>query len=497
MAHTTPATTHPVGREEPRAGAVIGALAAAGITVAVMQTLVVPLIPDLPALLDTSPSAASWVITATLLAGAVATPVTGRLGDMYGKRRVLLACLALLVVGSAICALGDSLVPVLVGRALQGCAMGVIPLGISIMRDELPPERMGSAMALMSASFGIGGALGMPLSAAVAQATDWHMLFWGSAGLGAITFVLVTVLVRESPVRGGGRFDVPGAIGLSAGLICLLLAISKGGDWGWSAPLTLGLFAAAPVILLLWGAYELRARTPLVDLRTTAKPRVLLTNLTSVLVGFSMYAMQLVQPQILQLPAETGYGLGQSMVAAGLCMAPSGVVMMLVSPVSARLSARWGPKTSLITGVGGVALGYAVGIPLMSEVWHLVLVSCIIGAGIAVAYAAMPALIMSAVPVTETAAANGLNALMRSVGISSSSAVAGVLLASMTTSFAGTEVPSLAGFRTAFAIAGAAALAAIALALFIPAHRPGRPVAVRPEPGTAQPRPSGTASTPA
>ncbi|MFI7275465.1 MFS transporter [Streptomyces sp. NPDC049879] len=496
MAQPIPVPAQQAGRQEGRAGAVIGALAAAGITVAVMQTLVVPLIPDLPALLDTSPSAASWVITATLLAGAVATPVTGRLGDMYGKRRVLLLCLGLLVAGSVICALGDSLVPILVGRALQGGAMGVIPLGISIMRDELPPERMGSAMALMSASFGIGGALGMPVSAAVAQATDWHTLFWGSAGLGVVTFALVVALVRESPVRGGGRFDLVGALGLSAGLVCLLLAISKGGDWGWSGTPTLALFTAAPVILLLWGAYELRARTPLVDLRTTAKPRVLLTNLTSVLVGFSMYAMQLVQPQVLQLPAETGYGLGQSMLAAGLCMAPSGVVMMLVSPLSARVSARWGPKTSLITGVAGVALGYAVGIPLMTEVWHLVLVSCIIGAGIAVAYAAMPALIMSAVPVTETAAANGLNALMRSIGISSSSAVAGVLLASMTTSFGGAEVPSPDGFRAAFAVAGVSALAAIAVASFIPAHRPARPVATHPEPGTLE-SPTGTASRPA
>ncbi|RKN37199.1 MFS transporter [Streptomyces hoynatensis] len=462
-------------------GTIVAALAGAGITVSIMQTLVVPLIPDLPRLLGASSSGASWVITATLLTGAVATPVMGRLGDMYGKRRMLLTCLGLLVAGSLVCALSSSLAPMVAGRALQGCAMGVIPLGISIMRDELPPERMGSAMALMSSSLGIGGALGLPASAAIAQNTDWHVLFWGSAGLGVLSMTVVLLFVRESPVRAGGRFDLVGALGLSAGLVCLLLAISQGADWGWGSAVTLGLFAAAVVLLLVWGGWELRAGQPLVDLRTTARPRVLLTNLASVVLGFAMYAMSLVQPQLLQLPEETGYGLGRSMVVAGLCLAPSGLVMMLVSPVSARISARFGPKISLMSGAAVVALGYGAGIPLMDAVWQIVLVSCVIGAGIAIAYAAMPALIMSAVPQSETAAANGLNTLMRAVGISSSSAVVGVLLANMTTDFAGQALPSLNGFRTAFAIAALGSLAAVLVAAFIPAHRPERAVAARPK----------------
>ncbi|MEO5874253.1 MAG: MFS transporter, partial [Streptosporangiaceae bacterium] len=239
--------------------------------VSAMQTLVVPLIGELPVLLHTTASNGFWAITATLLAGAVTTPVFGRLADMYGKRRMLLFALGLLIIGSVVCALGDSLVPVVIGRALQGSAFCVIPLGISIMRDELPPEKMGSAMALMSSSLGVGGALGLPAAAAVAQHTDWHTLFWGSAGLGAIVFVLVVVLVPESPVRAGGRFDVVGALGLSTGLICVLLAISKGGDWGWASGTILGLFAAAVVVFTLWGRWELRTSGPLVDLRTTTK----------------------------------------------------------------------------------------------------------------------------------------------------------------------------------------------------------------------------------
>jgi MFS family permease len=376
----------------------VAVLSFSGIVVSLMQTLIVPLIPSLPRLLHTSASNTSWAITATLLAGAVATPVLGRLGDMYGKRRMLLVSVGLLVVGSVVCALSDSLAPMVVGRALQGFSIGVIPLGISIMRDELPPERLGSAMALMSSSLGVGGALGLPGAAALAEHADWHLLFWGAAGLGVVVAGLVVVVVAESPLRGGGRFDLLGAVGLSVGLLCLLLGISKGADWGWGSGRTSGSFVAAVVVLVSWGWWELRVTGPLVDLRTTMRRQVLVTNLASVVIGFALYAMSLVLPQLLQLPSATGYGLGQSMLTAGLVLGPSGLVMMAVSPLSARMSTAWGPKVSLMVGSMVIAVGYGLAVVFMTQVWQLVVVASVIGAGIGLAYAAMPALIMGAVP---------------------------------------------------------------------------------------------------
>lgn len=207
-------------------------LAFSGIVVSLMQTVVIPLIPELLGLLNASAADTTWAITATLLAGAVVTPTVGRLGDMFGKRRMLLLSLALLVAGSVVAALSSSLAPMVAGRALQGFAAGVIPLGISIMRDELPAERLGSATALMSASLGVGGALGLPAAAFLAERADWHMLFWTAAGLGVIATALVLTVVPESAVRSPGRFDSVGALGLSGGLFALLLGISKGGDWG-------------------------------------------------------------------------------------------------------------------------------------------------------------------------------------------------------------------------------------------------------------------------
>lgn len=450
---------------------IVAVLAVAGVTVALTQTLVIPLMPQLPGLLGAAPADTSWVVTATLLSAAVANPVAGRLGDLFGKRRVILVSITLLVLGSALSALSPSLPFLVAGRALQGLGMGVIPLGISLMRDVLPAGRLGPAMALMSSSLGVGGALGLPVAAAVAQYADWRLLFWGMAGLSTIIGGLVLWLIPESQVRAKGRFDFVGALILAAGLVCLLLAISKGSDWGWGSGVTLGLFAAAGVVLLLWGVWELRHPAPLVDLRSTARRPVLMTNLASVVVGFSMLAMSLIAPQLLQLPSGTGYGLGQSLLAAGLWMAPGGLMMMVVAPYAARLSAARGPRASLMVGALIIAAGYTVALALMGSVWGVLVFNMLITTGVGFAFAAMPALIMNAVPASQGAAANGLNTLMRAIGTSMASAVIGVVLANMSTDFNGAALPSEAGFQVAFAIGAGAALVAAALVLAIPSQR--------------------------
>ncbi|WP_328496662.1 MFS transporter [Streptomyces sp. NBC_00414] len=466
----TRTTTDPRTRR-PSGSGIVPVLAFAGIVVAVMQTLLVPVIKDLPELLGTSPGNATWVMTSTLLAGAVSTPIMGRLGDLYGKRRMLIASLAVMVVGSLIAGFTSELLVMIVGRALQGFAMGAIPLGIGLMRDALPREKLGSAMALMSSSIGVGGGLALPVAALVAQHADWHALFFGSAALGVASILLTLIFVPESPMRAVGTFDVLGALGLSAGLVLFLLPITKGSDWGWTSGTTLGLFGAAATVLLLWGVMELRVKAPLVDLRTTARPAVLFTNLASIMVGVAFYAVSLVLPQLLQLPASTGYGLGQSMVVAGLCVAPLGLTMMFTAPVYARISAKYGPKVTLMIGMLIIAVGYGAGLGLMSAAWQTIIIAVVLGAGIGLAYSSLPALIIGAVPASETGAANGLNTLMRSIGTSVSSAVIGMVLANTANQVGGVAVPTMHGFRVSFMIATGAVLLGLVFAAFLPGRR--------------------------
>jgi MFS family permease len=450
---------------------IITVLSFCGIVVSLMQTLIVPLVPILPSILHASAADASWAITATLVFGAVSTPIAGRLGDMSGKRRILAASLAALVVGSILCALTSSLLPMIVGRALQGTATGVVPLGISIMRDELPRERVGSAIAVMSATLGVGGAIGMPLAAVIAQDANWHVLFWSSAGLGVLSLLASLALIPESPIRSEADFDYVGAAGLTAALVALLLAVTKGGDWGWSGPVTLSLLAASVLLFLIWGAYELRLHEPLVDLRVSARPQVLFTNLASVAVGLSMYAMSLIPVQMLMAPKSTGYGMGLSMAYAGLVLMPGGLAMFALSPFSAKISARSGPRTTLLIGASSIAVGYLVELAFRSTPWEIMIAMLIVGGGIGLAYAAMPALIMGAVPVHETAAANGLNSLFRSIGTSLSSAIVSVVLAEMTMQAAGQTLPARAGFTVSICIVIGACLLAVSMTLLIPRPR--------------------------
>ncbi|NDZ97518.1 MFS transporter [Streptomyces sp. SID6673] len=448
--------------------AVVIVLCFGGLVASLMQTLIVPIQPELPTLLNTSISNASWVVTATLLAAAIAMPISGRLGDMFGKKRIILASAVLLIAGSLVCALSSELIPMIVGRAVQGLAMGFIPLGISLMREVTPPRLTSMAVSAMSATMGVGGAIGLPLAAWVAQQWDWHALFWVSTGLAVIVAALVTLLVPHvEDGTSGGRFDIVGAVGLAIGLSGVLIAVSKGNDWGWSSGTTLGMMFGGIAVLLVWGMFELRHSEPLVDLRTTARPAVLLTNIGAIAIGFGMMAQMIVVPQLLEIPEAMG-GLGQTLLAAGLWMAPGGLMMLVFAPVSATLINNIGAKFTLAIGATVLGLGYLVASMLMDAPWQLAVAAVICSAGVGIGYAAMPTLIMGAVPMTEAGAAVGLNGLMRSVGTTSASAVMALVLTSSTVAYGPAEVPSHTAFKWCFVIGAIAAFVGVAITLFIP-----------------------------
>ena len=456
----------------PNERAIVASLAFTGLVASFMMTLVTPLLPELPEILGVTTQDALWVVTATLLAAAVATPISGRLGDLYGKRRMMLVLLGSLIVGSVIAGFSSSLIPLVIGRSLQGAGLGVIALGISILRDVLHRDSLGKAIALVSATLGIGGAVGLPISALISQYLDWHVLFVVSGLLGAVGFALVVMFVPVSTLRSEGRFDYVGAVGLAAGLVGILLAISKGNEWGWLSPLTLGIGLGGVGVIGLWAVFELRVDSPLIDIRVALRRSVLLTNLASVTVGFAFFATAVALPLLLEAPTGTGVGLGQSMLIASLCLMPSGLVMWAMSGTAAKLTARHGARTSLLLGVSIIAVGYALAIFLMTEIWHAILVATAVGFGVGFAYAAMPTLIMAAVPASETAASNGLNSVMRTLGSTAASAVIGLILASNIVTVDGVTTPNAFGFQLSFGICAAAAVIGVVFTLLLPRHQP-------------------------
>jgi len=434
-----------------------------------MFTLVVPLQAELPALLNASREDTSWVVTITLLVAAVATPISGRLGDMYGKKRVVIVLLIVLIVGSVIAALSTSIVGVIIGRGLQGATTGVVPLGIAIMRDVLSKERLGTAVALMSATMGVGGAVGMPVAAYLAANADWHWLFWLSAALGLVGAVLVILVVPEDVLLAPGRLDIVGAIGLAIGLTGLLLYVSRGSEWGWADPRSLASAGVGVLTLLVWGWYQLKTKEPLLDLRVAVRPAVLFTNVAAICMGFALFGSNVTFPQLLELPVKIG-GLGLDVFSAALVVATSGVVMMVISPLSGFLERTVGPRPLFTVGTAAIVLAYVFVMLWSTEVWHLIVANLLIGVGIGFSFAAMPMIIMRAVPAHETGASNGLNALFRSIGSSAAAAVMGGVLASMSVQVDGVAAPTRDAFELSFWLSIVAGIVAFVLTFFIPRH---------------------------
>ncbi|MFI5429163.1 MFS transporter [Aeromicrobium sp. UC242_57] len=189
--------------------------------------------------------------------------------------------------------------------------MSVVPLGISILRDELRPDRVPTAIALISATLGAGASIALPLSAYLAQNFNWHIMFWAAAGVSVIALVLIVIFLPESPTTNPARFDLVGAAGLSAGLILLLLPITKGSTWGWDSPIVIGMLASSVVVLVAWVWFETRVDNPMVDIRVSSSRPVLLTNIASVLAGFAMFTNNLILPQPCSRRSRRGTGSGR------------------------------------------------------------------------------------------------------------------------------------------------------------------------------------------
>ena len=444
------------------------ALASSAMLASFLQTIMTPLIPELPATFDASASSVSWVLTAALLAACATAPISGRIGDIVGKKNVLLGLLGIIVVGSVLGALSTTLEGVIAARALQGIGLGVMALNVSALRETVPPARLPAAVAAVSASNGIGGALGLPLSAVVSEYFDWHGLFWLAAVLAVLSALAIAVFVpRSSPVVAT-RFDLVGGIGLAVGLCGVVLAISQGPVWGWPAPATILCGAGGLVVLAAWTAHELRTPVPLIDLRLMARRPVLVTNLIGITSGFCWFAIPGLVARLLQSSDGPGPGLGLDMVTASIVIVPTGLSMLLVAPLAQRLVRRVGTRAAILLGTITTGVAYTFAYLTAHEPWQLAIVACLVGVGSVLVFSSASLVIMANVPTTATGAANGVNAVFRWLGSTMSSAIFGAILAGLATTYFTVPVPTLDGYRVSFAIAAGAGLVGSMLALVLP-----------------------------
>jgi EmrB/QacA subfamily drug resistance transporter len=440
-------------------GLTLAVLAVSGLSFALLQTMVAPALPAIQAEYGASTPAVTWVLTIYLLTASIFTPVLGRLGDMFGKERLLVIVLLVLGAGTLISALSASLPMLIAGRAVQGAGGAIFPLSFGIIRDEFPREKVGSGIGLISATFGVGGGAGLVLSGVIVDHLDYTWIFWLSLLVIAAAVVSAHFFVPESPVKTPARIDWGGAALMSIGLSAVLLAVSEGNSWGWGSARVLGLIAAGAIVLGVWARYELRVPQPLVDMRMMRLRGVWTTNITALMVGFGMFGSFLLVPQFVEMPPAAGFGFGASVTEAGLYLLPSAAVMLVSGPMAGWLGNRLGSRTPLLIGIALVALGFVQLAVLHSEHWHVFLNSVLTGAGIGLAFASMATLIVDAVPQTQTGVATGMNTIMRSIG--------GALGAQIAASIVGAHADE-AHFVVAFLVSAGGLVLAFLAGLCIP-----------------------------
>jgi EmrB/QacA subfamily drug resistance transporter len=439
-------------------------LSLGGLAFAVLQSLVAPALPVLAHDLQASTGDISWVLTAYLLSASVLTPILGRLGDISGKRKVLLVVLAILAAGTLLAAVAPNLPILIVARALQGAAGAILPLSIGIVRDLLPREKVGVTVGLLSAIFGIGAGLGIVAAGPIVDHLSWHWLFWLPLVLIVVALIGVTVGVPESKVRTPGRLDLVGAAILSVSLVALLLAISKGREWGWGSAETLVLMIVGTVALVVFVLVELRVKEPLIDMRLMAIRGVWATDLVGLTFGFAMFGTFLLIPTLLELPAATGYGFGKSVSEAGLFLLPTTLMMLIFGPLSGLLERKFGPKLPMFLGAVSVTAAFALPAVAHSSLWQLLVSGALTGIGIGLAFAAMSNAIIEAVPATQTGEATSVNSIVRTVGGSIGSAViAAVIVSDVTPQGIPTDHAFTTGFWVATGVSALAVLASLAL----------------------------------
>ncbi|HVW18809.1 MAG TPA: MFS transporter [Solirubrobacteraceae bacterium] len=394
----------------------LAVLVIGGVAYSLVQSLVVPALPEFEKQLHASTSSVSWLFTAYLLSASVATPILGRLGDMYGKEHVLVWTLVGLAAGSILCALSTSLVPMIVGRLIQGAGGGIFPLAFGIIRDEFPRAKVAGGIGFMSSLLGVGGGLGLVLAGPIMDNLDYHWLYWIPLIPTAFAALATWRWVPESPVKTPGRINWIGAALMSAGLIIILVVITQTTDWGWGSARTLGGLTLGLAILAVWIVQELSVDEPLVDMRIMRIHAVWTTNLAALLVGVGMYASFEVIPQYVQEPASTGYGFGASLIGSGLFLLPCTVLMVTVGQFSGAFTRRFGSKQLLVAGCAASAAAFVLLLAARSEPWQVYLAAGLLGIGTAFAFASLGNLIVEAVDQHHTGVASGMNTVMRTLG---------------------------------------------------------------------------------
>jgi MFS family permease len=435
--------------------------------------MVIPALPQIQADFDSTAASTAWVMSAFFISSAIFTGVMGRLGDMFGKRRMLLVTLCAYGAGAALCAFSTSLPVLVAGRVIMGAGAGMVPLGYAIARDELPALRVSRGIGTIAMMIGLGAGIGMILGGVLVDSAGWHASFVLASVITLVSLALVATFIPESPVRSPAAVDWVGACLLAFGLGGLLLGISRASYWGWSDSRTVTLLGAGLGVLVTLLAVEARTTYPLLHVPTLRMRPVLFTNVASLTMGAGQVAVSILVVQLAQLPESRG-GLGLSATNAGLLIIPYSLTMVLGSQMAGRSAARIGGRGILAAGsaIAALGLGCLAVLPITELLlWALAALS---GFGISMTLVAAPYLLAESVPPARTGEANGLNTIARAIGQSVGTQLSATILAA--SAIGVSSLPTASGYSRAFGLA--AGMCSFGAVAGLSIARPGRSVKV-------------------
>jgi len=436
------------------------------LTVAVLQTGVVPILGVMSDQLGVSLADVSWTVTANLLAAAATTPLLGRLADLHTKKRILLAVLAVVLAGSLLAAMTSSFALLIVARVLQGASFSLYPIGVSILREELSPEKLLSALGVLSAVLGFGGGMGLVVVGVLMRGeADYHRAFWFASAFVAVVLIAVMIVVPKRPHTATGTVDWAGAAGLAVGLSLLLLTITQANPWGWTSLRTVGSALASVAVLTGWWWWEKRCDQPLVSTSMLMRRPILLTNIATVAVGMGLYFGFLGLTGFVQAPTGSGYGFAATVLTASVVfLLPGALAGFLTALASSRYIDRFGARPVLVAGIAVGIVGFTLLALAHSAPWQIIVAGVLVNVYISLAYGALPSLVVREVEIGETGVATSMNAIARTVGASSAAAIVAVLLSRNQTGY-----PPESSYTAIFALGAVTGLVALVL---IAASRP-------------------------
>ncbi|MCL5680651.1 MAG: MFS transporter [Candidatus Thermoplasmatota archaeon] len=406
-----------------KAKASIVVMALTGTLIMYVETMITPALPILSKFFDSSYDSLSWVITAYLISGTASAAIFGKLGDIYGKKKIFLILSLAYAVAISFGGFATTLSQFILVRTVQGMGMGMIPVAFALLNDELPKKDLPLAQGIISATFTVGASLGLVIGAWITQNYDWQWSYHSAIPVAFGLLIAAFFILQESPVREKERIDFGGVFLLITGVVSVLLLLSEGQYWGWVSTISfsMGLLSLGSFVMFI--LYESTIEEPFINLKLLKIKNVFMANIGGLLVSGGMFYLFFTIPLILQDPSPTGFG--RDILSSGLAMVPTSLLGIVFAPIGATVVKRRGPKTSILVGTVVMLFAFILLYLNRGSVMAITEDAAFIGAGTSFVFVGMINMVIISTPKEEVGQATGMNTVFRNIGSSISPAIAG------------------------------------------------------------------------